>query len=76
MTEIKDCLPDNARKHFINLRNVRLETETNKMQQRLAEVRANLSVRGLGHSSVLVMQEWKIKKEQLDTLATGYVKDA
>jgi len=36
MTEIKDCLPDNARKHFINLRNVRLETETNKMQQRLA----------------------------------------
>jgi len=25
MTELKDCLPDSVRKHFINLRNVRQE---------------------------------------------------
>ena len=41
VTEIKDCLPQNAVAHFITLRNIKDESETQKYQQRLADSRRN-----------------------------------
>jgi hypothetical protein len=50
MTEIKDCLPEGARKHFIDLRNIRLEAETGKYRERLRDLRAQIAARNQGRS--------------------------
>lgn len=76
MTEIKNCLPEHARKHFLNLRNTRLGAETARYQQRLADLRAQLAARGRGRSGWQEMEEWKYKEELSDALATGYIQDA
>jgi hypothetical protein len=76
MTEIKDCLPEGARRHFIDLRNVRLERETTKYQARMREFRGQLAARNQGRSGWQEMEEWKYKVELSDSLATGYVEDA
>jgi hypothetical protein len=76
MTEIKDCLPEAARKHFINLRNIRLEAETGRYRTRLSELRTQLAAKGQGRSGWQEMEEWKYKEELSDALATGYVQDA
>jgi hypothetical protein len=76
MTEIKDCLPAHARAHFINLRNIRLESETARYQSRLAEFRNQQAARGPLLSGATVMQQWKFAEELHDNLATGYVEDA
>jgi hypothetical protein len=76
MTEIKDCLPENARKHFINLRNIRLEAETARYQARLRGLRAQIAARNQSRSGLQEMEEWKYKEELSDSLATGYIQDA
>lgn len=76
MTEIKDCLPEAARKHFINLQNIRLEAETGRYRTRLSELRAQLAAKGQGRSGWQEMEEWKYKEELSDALATGYIQDA
>ena len=77
MTEIKDCLPEGARKHFINLRNVQLESETAKYQARLKEFRGQLAAQNmLGRWGGQETEEWKFKEELRDSLATGFVQDA
>ena len=76
MTEIKDCLPEDARKHFINLRNIRLGAEKARYRQRLSELRAQLAAKGQGRSGWQEMEEWKYKEELSDALATGYIQDA
>jgi hypothetical protein len=74
--EIKDCLPEATRKHFINLRNIRLEAETARYRERLTELRAQLAAKGRGPSGWQEMQEWSYKEELSDALATGYIQDA
>jgi hypothetical protein len=76
MIEIKDCLPLDARKHFINLRNIRLEAETAGYQERLRKLRAQIAARNQLRSGAQEMEEWKYKEELLDSLAIGYVQDA
>lgn len=76
MTEIKDCLPESVRKHFIDLRNIRLEAETAKYRERLVKLRAQIATRNQGRSGWQEMEEWKYKEELSDALATGYVQDA
>jgi hypothetical protein len=76
MIEIKDCLPEGARKHFISLRNIRLEAETARYRKRLIELRAQLAARNQGRSGWQEMEEWKYKEELSDSLATGFVQDA
>jgi hypothetical protein len=77
MLEIKDCLPEAARKHFVNLRNVRVATETTKYQERLRAFRVQLAVQNMpGSSGGQQMEEWKFKEELRDSLATGDVQDA
>jgi hypothetical protein len=76
MTEIMNCLPEGARKHFINLRNVRLEAETARYNARLTELRAQIAARSQGRSGRQEMEEWKYKEELSNSLATGYVQDA
>jgi len=76
MTEIKDCLPEHTRVHFINLRNIRLEAETAKYRSRLGEFRNQQAARGSIFSSASVMQQWKFAEELHANLATGYVEDA
>jgi hypothetical protein len=76
MTEIKDCLPEGSRKHFIDLRNVRLERETGKYTDRLRELRSRNAFGNQVRSGVQEMQEWKYKEELWHSLAKGYVEDA
>jgi hypothetical protein len=76
MTEIKDCLPEGARRHFINLRNIRLGAETARYRERLTELRAQLAAKGQGRSGWQEMEEWKYKEELSDEFATGYIQDA
>jgi hypothetical protein len=76
MIEIKDCLPEVARKHFIDLRNIHLQAETARYQQRLTQLRAQLAAKGQGRSGWQAMEEWKYKEELSNALATGYVQDA
>jgi hypothetical protein len=76
MTEIKDCLPESARKHFIDRRNVRSETDTEGYLSRLRELRSQMAARGQIRSGLDQVQEWKIKQEHLERLATGYVEAA
>jgi hypothetical protein len=76
MTEIKDCLPEVARKHFIDLRNIRLEAETAKYHQRLSQLRHEIAARSQGRSGWQEMEEWKYKEELSNNLAVGYVQDA
>lgn len=76
MTEIMNCLPEGARKHFINLRNVRLEAETARYNARLIELRAQIAARSQGRSGRQEMEEWKYKEELSNSLATGCVQDA
>src|SRR5437763_68079 len=76
MTEIKDCLPESARKHFIDRRNVRSETATERYQSRLRELRSQMAARGQARSGLEQVQEWEIQQEHLERLATGYVEAA
>jgi hypothetical protein len=76
MTEIKDCLPENARRHFIDRRNVRSHNETEKYQLRLSEFRAQMAARNQGRSGLQQAQEWTFKQELSERLAAGYVEDA
>jgi hypothetical protein len=76
MSEIKDCLPEAARKYFINLRNIRLQAETTKYQARLGALRGELAAKSQGRSGWQEMEEWKYKEEMSDALAAGYVQDA
>jgi hypothetical protein len=77
MTEIKDCLPEHTRKHFINLRNVRLESETAQYQERLRQFRAELAAKNmLNRWGGQAVEEWRYKQELYDSLATGHVQDA
>ncbi|HXY24473.1 MAG TPA: hypothetical protein VEI73_07460 [Candidatus Acidoferrum sp.] len=76
MTEIKDCLPANTRKHFIDLRNIRLGVEIARYQERVTQLRAQIAARNQGRSGWQEMEEWKCKEEFLNSLATGYVQDA
>jgi hypothetical protein len=71
MGEIKDCLPEGARKHFIDLRNIRLEAETEKYRERLVELRPQIAAMNQGRSGWQEMEEWKYKEELSDALATG-----
>jgi hypothetical protein len=76
MTEIKDCLPPHVRKHFIDLRNIRLEAETAKYTSRLGAFRNQQAASGSILSGGSVMQQWKFAEELHENLATGYVEDA
>jgi hypothetical protein len=76
MTEIKDCLPEGARKHFINLRNIRLAAETGVYRKRLIELRSQIAGRNQGYSGWQEVEEWKYKEELSNNLAKGYVQDA
>jgi len=76
MTEIKDCLPEAARRHFINLRNIRLDAETGKYRERLVKLRTQIAARSQGRSGWQEMEEWKYKEELSDALAAGYIQDA
>jgi hypothetical protein len=77
MSEMMHCLPEGARGHFINLRNIRLTAETSKHRQRLANLGAELAAKGQhGRSGWQEMEEWKYAEELSDNLATGYVDDA
>src|SRR6478735_5600007 len=76
MTEVKDCLPQEARTHFINLRNVRQEAATEKYQAQLREIRGQMATQGLARSGMQQVQEWKVKEEHLESLATEYVQAA
>ena len=69
MTEIKNCLPETAWTHFIDLRNIRLSAGTNKYQQRLQNLRAELAAKGQGRSGWQEMEEWKYKVELLDDVS-------
>lgn len=76
MTEIKDCLPEAAKKHFINLRNIRMEAQTRTYRSRLGDLRAKIAAKNQGRSGLQEMEEWKYKEELFHSLATGYVQDA
>ncbi|HET6844440.1 MAG TPA: hypothetical protein VFK06_22565 [Candidatus Angelobacter sp.] len=76
MTEVKDCLPENARGYFINLRNVRQEAATEKYQAQLAEIRGQMAANGLAPSGMQRAHEWRVKEEHLESLATEYVQAA
>jgi hypothetical protein len=76
MTEIMHCLPEGAKRHFIDLRNIRLGRESAKYQARLTELRQQIAAKSQGRSGWQEMEEWKYKEEFLDSLATGHVQDA
>jgi hypothetical protein len=76
MIEIKDCLPESAKRHFINLRNIRLQAELERYRTRVSELRAQLTTKGMGRSGWQQLQEWKYKEEMSNSLATGFLQDA
>jgi hypothetical protein len=76
MIEIKDCLPEVARKHFVNLFNIRLRTERAAYEERLTQLRGQLSAKGQGRSGWQEMEEWKYREEFSNALAKGHVQDA
>jgi hypothetical protein len=76
ITEIRNCLPEGARKHFIDLRNIRLKAERSRFQARLNGLRAELAAKGQGRSGWQELEEWSYKEDLSNSLATGYVQDA
>jgi hypothetical protein len=76
MTEIKDCLPESAWKHFIDLRNIRHAAKADRYRERLVKLRTQIGARNQGRSGWQEMEEWKYKEELWDSLAKGYVEDA
>ncbi|HLJ85500.1 MAG TPA: hypothetical protein VKZ53_01675 [Candidatus Angelobacter sp.] len=76
MTEVKDCLPETARKHFINLRNVLHDATTEKYQTRLRDFRAQILSQNQGRSGLQQIQEWKLKEQHLESLTIEYVEAA
>jgi len=74
MIEIKDCLPhDDAKKHFIDLRNIRLESERKKLNERVGELRLQLAAQGIRRSGPSELRAWQFKEEMFDALAMGYI---
>jgi hypothetical protein len=51
MAEMKDCLPNDVRKHFIQRRNVVLGSEKERYQSGLRALKVALARRGLMNSS-------------------------
>jgi hypothetical protein len=77
MIEIKDCLPhEHAKKHFIDLRNIRLESERKKLGEHLGQLRTQLAAQGIRRSGPQELQAWQFKEEMFDALAMGYIRDA
>ena len=76
MTEIKDCLPEAARKHFINLRNIRLGSRNYfATRERLTETSCTAcGQEGKVDQAGKRWKKWKYKEELSDALAIAYVK--
>src|SRR5271157_2160149 len=76
MIEVKDCLPENARKHFLNLRNVRQEEEIKAFQSKIKNLRAESAAKGALRSGWQLQAEWDLTESYLNSLASGFVDDA
>lgn len=76
MTEIMNCLPEGARRHFIDRRNIRLEAERDRYHKRLEDLRAQMAARQQGRSGWQELEEWKYKEEYSNSLAMGFGQDA
>jgi hypothetical protein len=77
MKEIKECLSrEDAKRHFIDLWNIRLESERKKLHERLAELSAQLASQGIRRSGAQELRAWQFKEEMFDALAMGYAQDA
>jgi hypothetical protein len=77
MREIKDCLPhDEAKKHFLDLRNRSLESSIEAHRQDLTLLRASSAHMGTLLSGRQIAQEWKLTENKIDHLAKAYLEDA
>lgn len=73
---MEHCLPDHARRHFINLRGLRLERDLRDYQARLRDFRSEWAAKSAVRLGWQDAKEWKMSEEYLDALASGYVQDA
>jgi hypothetical protein len=76
MTEIRNCLPESTRRHYIDQRNIRLESEQAKYTAKVAELRGQVAAMGIIRSGPHEVRIWKCKEEFLNNLAIGYLQDA
>lgn len=76
MSDFINCLPPNARAHYIALRNVRQSADREKYDAKLRDLRNEAAARGILRSGMTYKAEWDTKAEFLDTLAVGHVEEA
>ena len=75
MTEIINCLPQLAVPHFVELCNVRINSESRNYQQKLSQSQAQAAANGSIRSGAQELREWQLKEDQSNALATGLAQD-
>ena len=76
MSDIPSILPTEARKHYINLRNMRDSRELKEYNHKFMELKTDLAARGLVRSGRFMKQSSDLQKQAIDLTVHGYVEDA
>jgi hypothetical protein len=76
MSDLVSILPEETRKHFINLKNVRDAHERELDAKRLDELNGIAAQKNLFHSGLYLKQRSELKTQFADALAYGYMEEA
>jgi hypothetical protein len=76
MSDIVSILPENARKHYINLRNMRDSSELQQYNEQLRELKGAAAARGMVGSGWFMKQTSDLQKNLVDSTVYGFIEDA
>jgi hypothetical protein len=76
MSDIINLLPPEARKHYINLRNLRDRTELEQYNDQLRSMKSEAAARGSVRSGAFMKQTSDLQKNFVDSTVHGFIEDA
>jgi hypothetical protein len=76
MTEIQNCLPEHARRFFIQARNLRWEASSQAYRAELADSRSTAAARGTLKSGMQMAADWQITHRHMGDRAFEYFEAA
>jgi hypothetical protein len=76
MSEIVNCLPSQARRHFLRLKNDKTEKARALHTRALEDLRRESAARGALNSGHQLMKEWELAEKLISDLTFGYFDSA
>src|SRR5438309_11604954 len=76
MSEIMNCLPSNARQHFLRLKNEKTEAARALHTRALADLRGESAAKGVLKSGYQLTKEWELAERFIGDLTHAYFDSA